>query len=114
VPAVRREAGAAKEIKSLIGESVERVEAGSALVSDAGNSMQDIVGQVKRVADMIAEISAAAVEQTSGIGQVNDAVAQLDQVTQQNAALVEESAAAAESLRHQASRLVEAVQVFKL
>ena len=110
----QRSANAAKEIKSLISESVERVEAGTALVSDAGSSMQEIVRQVRRVADMIGEISAAAVEQTSGISQVNDAVNQLDQVTQQNAALVEESAAAAESLRHQAGRLVEAVQVFKL
>ena len=110
----QRSANAAKEIKSLISESVERVEAGTALVNDAGSSMEDIVRQVKRVADMISEISHAAGEQTTGIGQVSDAVGQLDQVTQQNAALVEESAAAAESLRHQAARLVDAVQVFRL
>jgi methyl-accepting chemotaxis protein len=76
--------------------------------------MQDIVAQVKRVADLIAEISSATIEQTSGIGQVSDAVSQLDQVTQQNAALVEESAAAADSLKQQAGRLAEVVSVFKL
>jgi methyl-accepting chemotaxis protein len=76
--------------------------------------MEDIVNQVKRVADLIAEISSATIEQTSGIGQVSDAVNQLDQVTQQNAALVEESAAAAESLKQQASRLADVVSVFKL
>ena len=76
--------------------------------------MDDIVAQVKRVADMISEISAATVEQTQGIAQVSSAIGQLDQVTQQNAALVEESASAAESLNHQADRLVEAVRVFKL
>ncbi|MDZ4144888.1 MAG: methyl-accepting chemotaxis protein [Burkholderiales bacterium] len=110
----QRSADAAKEIKTLIGTSVERVEAGSRLVGDAGSSMHDIVVQVKRVADLIGEISAAAVEQTSGIGQVSDAVTQLDQVTQQNAALVEESAAAAGSLNDQASRLVQAVSAFRL
>ena len=109
-----RSAEAAKEIKSLIGASVERVEAGSRLVSDAGSTMSDIVAQVKRVSDLIGEISAATLEQTSGIGQVSQAVSQLDQVTQQNAALVEESAAAAESLRQQAGKLVEAVSVFKI
>ena len=109
-----RSAEAAKEIKSLISASVERVEAGSRLVSDAGSTMSDIVAQVKRVSDLIGEISAATTEQTSGIGQVSQAVSQLDQVTQQNAALVEESAAAAESLRHQASKLVQAVSVFKI
>jgi methyl-accepting chemotaxis protein len=76
--------------------------------------MTDIVGQVKRVTDLIAEISAASVEQTQGIGQVSDAIGQLDQVTQQNAALVEQSAAAAESLKQQAARLTEVVGVFKL
>jgi methyl-accepting chemotaxis protein-1 (serine sensor receptor) len=110
----QRSAEAAKEIKSLIGASVERVDAGSRLVGEAGSNMADIVAQVKRVADLIAEISAATIEQTSGIGQVSDAVSQLDQVTQQNAALVEESAAAADSLRQQASRLAEVVAVFKL
>lgn len=84
------------------------------LVGEAGANMDDIVSQVKRVADLIAEISSATIEQTSGIGQVSDAVTQLDQVTQQNAALVEESAAAADSLKQQASRLAEVVSVFKL
>ncbi len=110
----QRSAEAAKEIKSLIGASVERVEAGSKLVGEAGANMDDIVSQVKRVADLIVEISSATIEQTSGIGQVSDAVTQLDQVTQQNAALVEESAAAADSLKQQASRLAEVVSVFKL
>jgi methyl-accepting chemotaxis protein len=110
----QRSASAAKEIKSLIVASVEKVEAGSRLVGDAGRTMDDIVAQVKRVNDLIAEISSATQEQTSGLGQINQAVTQLDQATQQNAALVEESAAAADSLRGQASRLVEAVSVFKL
>jgi methyl-accepting chemotaxis protein len=110
----QRSAEAAREIKVLIGASVEKVEAGSALVNDAGRTMQDIVGQVKRVSDLIAEISAASVEQTQGIGQVGDAVTQLDQVTQQNAALVEESAAAAESLRLQAAQLNDAVAIFQV
>jgi len=110
----QRSATAAKEIKTLIGESVEKVETGSRLVGDAGKSMQEIVSQVKRVNDLIAEISSASVEQTQGISQVGEAVTQLDQVTQQNAALVEESAAAAESLKHQAANLAEVVSVFKL
>ncbi len=110
----QRSAEAAKEIKGLIGASVENVEAGSKLAGEAGANMEDIVVQVKRVADLIAEISSATIEQTGGIGQVSDAVNQLDHVTQQNAALVEESAAAADSLRQQASRLAEVVSVFKL
>jgi methyl-accepting chemotaxis protein-1 (serine sensor receptor) len=110
----QRSAEAAKEIKTLIGTSVEKVEAGARLVGDAGSTMDDIVSQVRRVADLITEISSATAEQTSGIGQVSDAVAQLDQVTQQNAALVEESAAAADSLKHQAAQLAEMVSVFKL
>ena len=109
-----RSADAAKEIKQLISESVEKVENGSAMVTEAGKTMDSLVGQVQRVSSMIKEISAASEEQTGGISQVNDAVVQLDQVTQQNAALVEESAAAAESLKHQASRLVESVAVFRL
>jgi len=109
----QRSAEAAKEIKSLIGASVERVEAGSRLVQDAGTAMNEIVAGVQRVSDIIGEIAAAASEQSDGIGQVNDSVVQLDQATQQNAALVEESAAAAESLRDQAQRLVEAVAVFR-
>jgi methyl-accepting chemotaxis protein len=110
----QRSAGAAREIKGLIGDSVGQVEAGARLVGDAGRTMDDIVAQVRRVHDLIAEIGAATQEQTSGIGQVNQAVTQLDQATQQNAALVEESAAAADSLRGQAARLVQAVSAFKL
>ena len=111
---VGRSAEAAKEIKTLIGNSVDKVEAGGKLVDAAGQTMQNIVHEVQRVTDLIAEISASAVEQTAGIGQISDAVAQLDQVTQQNAALVEESAAAAESLNHQTQQLVQAVAVFQL
>ena len=110
----QRSANAAKEIKTLIGNSGEKVEIGSQLVDDAGKSMDDIVQQVKRVTDLMAEISAASVEQTQGISQVGDAVNQLDQVTQQNAALVEESAAAADSLSQQAAKLAETVAVFNL
>jgi len=110
----QRSAEAAKEIKTLIGASVERVEAGSALVDDAGKSMDDIVVQVKRVTDLISEITASSAEQSNGIGQVSDAVTQLDQMTQQNAALVEESAAAAVSLRQQAVELTTLVSAFRL
>ncbi|MBI5716766.1 MAG: HAMP domain-containing protein [Burkholderiales bacterium] len=110
----QRSAAAAKEIKSLIGQSVSSVEAGARLVGDAGTTMSDIVAQVRRVADLIGEIDAATKEQTQGIGQVSHAVSQLDQVTQQNAALVEESAAAADSLRQQAARLADVVSVFKV
>jgi len=110
----QRSAEASREIKSLIGSSVERVEAGNALVGEAGRTMDEVVGQVKRVADLISEISAASSEQSKGIGQIGEAVTQLDQVTQQNAALVEESAAAAESLRIQAQQLAEKVATFKL
>ncbi len=109
-----RSAEAAKEIKSLISASVERVEVGARQVNDAGASMGEIVSQVHRVSQMISEISGAAAKQSSGISQVGDAVTQLDQVTQQNAALVEESAAAAESLKHQAVALAEVVSVFKV
>jgi methyl-accepting chemotaxis protein len=110
----QRSAEAAKEIKQLIGASVDKVDSGTQLVSEAGRSMDDIVAQVKRVSDLLGEISSATSEQTVGISQVGDAVAQLDQVTQQNAALVEESAAAADSLRHQAARLADIVSVFRL
>jgi methyl-accepting chemotaxis protein len=110
----QRSAGAAKEIKTLIGSSSEKVETGARLVQDAGAAMQDIVGGVQRVADIIGEISAAAREQSDGIAQINQAVTQLDQMTQQNAALVEESAAAAESLREQSGQLAEAIAVFRL
>ena len=109
----QRSAEAAREIKSLIAASVERVDAGSQLVGVAGHTMGDIVAQVQKVSDLIGEISAATREQTGGIGQVSDAVSNLDQVTQQNAALVEESAAASDSLKQQAQRLVEAVEVFR-
>jgi methyl-accepting chemotaxis protein len=108
-----RSAEAAKEIKSLIGASVERVDAGSKLVADAGRTMQEIVGSVQRVSDIIGEITAAASEQSDGISQVNGAVTQLDQMTQQNAALVEQSAAAAESLKDQANRLAAVVGNFR-
>ena len=110
----QRSAEAAKEIKSLIGSSVDRVEAGSKLVADAGKTMSEIVGSVKRVSDIIGEITAAANEQSQGIGQVNTAVTQLDQMTQQNAALVEQSAAAAESLKDQASSLQNMLGGFRL
>jgi len=110
----QRSAAAAKEIKDLIADSVEKVKAGGLQASAAGASMNDIISQVRRVSDLIVEISAATTEQSSGIGQVGDAVSQLDYVTQQNAALVEESAAAADSLSQQAAKLVEAVGVFKL
>jgi methyl-accepting chemotaxis protein-1 (serine sensor receptor) len=110
----QRSAEAAKEIKRLIGSSVEQVEGGAHLVESAGASMGDIVVQVKSVAGLINEISSAASEQTTGINQVSDAVIMLDQVTQQNAALVEESAAAAESLKHQAAQLAQLVSVFRL
>ncbi|MBT9594891.1 MAG: MCP four helix bundle domain-containing protein [Vitreoscilla sp.] len=109
-----RSAGAAKEIKTLIGDSINKVETGTRQVNDAGASMDAIVAQVNRVGAMISEISNATAEQSAGISQVGDAVCQLDQVTQQNAALVEQSAAAAESLRLQASRLAKVVEVFKL
>jgi methyl-accepting chemotaxis protein len=110
----QRSAEAAKEIKGLITDSVDKVQAGTEQVAAAGRAMDDLVAQVRRVNDLIGEISAATLEQTQGIGQVGNAVSQLDQVTQQNAALVEESAAAAESLSQQAVRLVEAVGVFRL
>jgi methyl-accepting chemotaxis protein len=110
----KRSAEAAKEIKDLIGVSVEKVQVGSRLVESAGVTMDDIVTRVRRVSELIAEISAGTSEQTQGIDQISNAVSQLDQVTQQNAALVEESAAAADSLKSQAERLVQAVSVFKL
>jgi methyl-accepting chemotaxis protein len=105
---------AAKEIQGLIGASVERVEAGSRLMADAGATMTEIVSSVQRVSDIIGEITSAASEQSDGIGLVNTTVTQLDQMTQQNAALVEQSAAAAESLKEQAARLAQVVSVFRL
>ena len=110
----QRSAQAAREIKTLITDSAEKVGAGSRLADEAGQSMQGIVSQVRRVTELIAEISAASAEQTQGIEQVDQAVQQLDQVTQQNAALVEESAAAADSLQHQAARLAALVSRFKV
>ncbi len=110
----QRSADAAKEIKALIGTSVERVESGSRLVVQAGSTMSEIVASVQRVTDIIGEISAATTGQSSQIAQINAAVSQLDQMTQQNAALVEESAAAAESLKQQAVNLSAAVGVFEL
>ena len=109
-----RSAEAAKEIKGLIGASVDKVEAGSRLVADAGSTMKEIVGSVQRVSDIIGEITAASSEQSDGISQINAAVVQLDQMTQQNAALVEESAAAAESLKQQAGTLAQTVGTFRL
>jgi methyl-accepting chemotaxis protein len=109
-----RSADAAKEIKSLISASVEKVEVGTHQVNEAGASMDAIVSQVQQVSHLISEISAATAEQSTGIGQVGNAVMQLDQVTQQNAALVEQSAAAADSLKHQAATLAGVVSVFRL
>jgi methyl-accepting chemotaxis protein len=109
-----RSADAAKEIKTLINDSVQRVEQGSALVDQAGATMNDVVQSIRRVTDIMGEISAASSEQSAGVSQVGEAVTQMDQATQQNAALVEESAAAADALRTQAQQLVEAVSVFKL
>jgi methyl-accepting chemotaxis protein len=110
----QRSATAAREIKGLIGASVEQVDSGTRLVADAGRTMDEIVASVQRVADIIGEISRAAGEQAGGLGQVNGAVASLDGMTQQNAALVEQSAAAAESLRQQAEALAGVVQRFRL
>jgi methyl-accepting chemotaxis protein len=110
----QRSAEAAKEIKGLIGSSVDRVETGSRLVAEAGTTIQEVVRNAQRIAGIIGEITAATGEQSDGIGQVNVAVNQLDQMTQQNAALVEESAAAAQSLKDQATRLAQVVQVFRI
>ena len=110
----QRSASAAKEIKSLINDSVDKVNIGSRLVNDAGATMNEVVESVRRVTDIMGEITAASQEQTDGIEQINQAVMQMDQVTQQNAALVEEAAAAAESLQDQAANLSQVVSVFKL
>ncbi len=110
----QRSAAAAKEIKSLIGDSVDKVESGSKLVAQAGSTMDEVVASVRRVTDIIAEISAASQEQSAGIEQVNQAITQMDQVTQQNAALVEQAAAAADSLQEQAGSLTETVSVFRV
>jgi methyl-accepting chemotaxis protein len=110
----QRSAGAAKEIKALIGDSVEKIDAGSGLVDEAGRTMDEIVTSVKQVTDIMNEITAASHEQSAGIEQVNQAVTQMDEATQQNAALVEQAAAAAQSLQDQAARLAQAVALFKL
>ena len=110
----QRSAAAAKEIKELIGSSVGEVEAGSALVAQAGTTMDEVVASVRRVSDIVNEISAASGEQSNGIGQVNQAIGQMDGVTQQNAALVEQAAAAAESLQQQAATLVALVGEFRM
>ncbi|NDY93299.1 hypothetical protein G3A44_19070 [Ideonella sp. TBM-1] len=110
----QRSADAAKEIKSLIAASVERVEQGTAQVDRAGSTMQEVVGAIGRVSSIVGEISTASREQSSGVQQVGEAVSAMDQATQQNAALVEQSAAAAESLKQQAQQLVQAVAVFRV
>ena len=110
----QRSAAAAKEIKALIGDSVEKVGGGSRLVAQAGNTMEEIVSSIRRVTDIMSEITAASSEQSQGIEQVNTAITQMDEVTQQNAALVEEAAAAAEALEEQAQNLAIAVSVFKI
>jgi methyl-accepting chemotaxis protein len=110
----QRSAEAAKEIKSLINNSVERVAAGSALADQAGATMNEIVDSIARVTQIMGEIASSSAEQSSGVTQVGEAITQMDKVTQQNAALVEESAAAAESLKQQAETMVNAVAVFRL
>jgi methyl-accepting chemotaxis protein len=110
----QRSAEAAKEIKALIGASVDRVEQGSTLVDQAGVTMQEVVTSIRRVSDIVSEISAASSQQSAGVAQVGQAITRMDQGTQQNAALVEQSAAAADSLKQQAEQLVAAVAVFKI
>ncbi|UOD31093.1 HAMP domain-containing protein [Massilia violaceinigra] len=110
----QRSAAAAKEIKALINDSVDKVDTGSKLVGQAGNTMNEVVASVQRVTAIIGEIAVASGEQNVGIDQINDAISQMDTVTQQNAALVEEAAAAAEAMKHQAASLAEAVSVFKI
>ncbi len=109
-----RSAEAAKEIKTLITDSVQRVEQGTALVDQAGSTMTEVVSSIRRMTDIMGEISAASTEQSQGVAQVGEAVTNMDQATQQNAALVEEMAAAASSLKSQAQDLVQTVAVFKL
>jgi uncharacterized phage infection (PIP) family protein YhgE len=110
----QRSAAAAKEIKTLIDDSVDKVQVGSALVDQAGATMAEIVQSVSSVTDIMAEITAASQEQTSGIEQVNQAITQMDQATQQNAALVEEASAAAQAMQEEADRLAQAVGTFRL
>ncbi len=110
----QRSASAAKEIKSLIDDSVGKVDVGSKLVDQAGTTMNEIVTSVKHVADIMSEITSASQEQSDGIEQVNQAISQMDEMTQQNAALVEQAAAAAQSMQDQAVELSHAVSIFKL
>ena len=110
----QRSAAAAKEIKTLIGDSVEKVERGSKLVGQAGVTMDEVVASVKRVTDIMSEIANASAEQSAGIEQVNMSIIEMDSMTQQNAALVEEAAAAAQSLQDQAAELARVVSIFKL
>jgi methyl-accepting chemotaxis protein len=110
----QRSATAAQEIKGLINESIQRVTDGTELVNQSGKTLEEIVGSVKRVTDIIAEISAASQEQASGIDQVNKAIMQMDEGTQQNAALVEETASASQSMKEQAKELMRQVEVFKV
>ena len=110
----QRSAAAAKEIKALIDSSVAQVDAGSRLVEQAGTTMTDVVNSVRRVTDIVGEISSASEEQSDGIEQINLAITQMDEVTQKNAALVEEAAAAAQAMQHQAGTLLEVVSIFKL
>jgi methyl-accepting chemotaxis protein len=110
----QRSAGAAKEIKALIGDSVAKVDEGARLVDEAGRTMEDIVTSVRRVTDIIAEISHASQEQSIGIEQINIAIGQMDETTQQNAALVEQAGAAAVSLQDEAANLARLVSIFKL
>jgi methyl-accepting chemotaxis protein-2 (aspartate sensor receptor) len=110
----QRSADAAKEIKALIGNSVDKVDTGTRLVADAGQTMSEIVASVQRVSDVIATITHASTEQSNGIGQVNASVSQLDQMTQQNSALVEQSSAAAESLKDQAARMLQVLAGFHI
>jgi methyl-accepting chemotaxis protein len=110
----QRSASAAKEIKTLIGDSVEKVDVGAKLVDQAGATMQEVVDSISRVTDIMSEITAASQEQTAGIEQVNKAISQMDNATQQNAALVEQAAAAAQSMQSQAAKLLQVVGVFRL
>jgi len=110
----QRSAGAAKEIKTLIGDSVEKVGIGSKLVDQAGSTMNEVVASIRRVTDIVSEISAASDEQSAGIQQVNQAIVEMDNVTQKNAALVEEAAAAAASMQDEAANLTEVVGIFKI
>jgi methyl-accepting chemotaxis protein-1 (serine sensor receptor) len=110
----QRSASAAREIKALIGDSVDRVQAGTRLVGEAGDTMQDVVASVQRVAAIIGQISATSLEQSDGIVQINDTMSQMDAVVQQNSALVEQAAAAADALQQQAMELAAAVGVFRL